>query len=644
MHYSPGNKILASVTGVMDKQRQNVIAKLYAGESIKLAYGMTENPERSAIRVERENGEQIGFIDSGTTSRLSSALAGKENLIRGRVKEIFIRDDQSSDYGVRIELFVSQGGNLGKSDNGAGINSVDSDFDTRNMAGSRKTDNNCCPAPHQRRSSPDRVLNPDEEWLPTADYPYPYPFEEFNPVQSQVYRFKDLTDNLIISASTSAGKTIAAELLIDSTLAKNKKVIYLSPLKALTEEKYTEWKKRYFDKNLIIMTGDYDLSPALHSRLNSGHIVVMTSEMLDSRTRKFHAEKNYWMNEVGLVVVDESHILATPRGDAVETSIMRFTSHIPDARIVFLSATIRNTRELATWLTVLNGKKTDIVKKDWRPVQLQMNYPEYTPVRNEKGKTDYHETENAKIMIALDLVFSKPNEKFLIFVHSKKTGVRILDYLEQSGINSAFHNADLSLAKRRDVECRFRDRENGIRVLVSTSTTAWGVNLPARNVVIVGVHRGLARVDGLDIIQMAGRAGRYGIDDEGHVNLIIPGGERPHWMGVFQSPRPVTSVLKDSEKLVFHILAEICAKTIRNRSDLFNWYHRSLAHLQGVIPLTREAAEYVIRDLVRMRMIKERNAEFMITSLGRISAVMYFYPQDIYAWLNNFIWLYRKPK
>jgi replicative superfamily II helicase len=163
-----------------------------------------------------------------------------------------------------------------------------------------------------------------------------------------------------------------------------------------------------------------------------------------------------------------------------------------------------------------------------------------------------------------------------------------------------------------------------------------GDNLPARNVVIVGVHRGLARVDELNIIQMAGRAGRYGIDDEGHVNLIIPEGERSHWTGVFQSPRPVISVLNDSEKLAFHILAEICTKTIRNRSDLYNWYHRSLAHLQGVIPLTRDGAEYVIRDLIRMHMIKEQNAEFTITSLGRISAVMYFYPQDICAWLKNF--------
>jgi replicative superfamily II helicase len=63
------------------------------------------------------------------------------------------------------------------------------------------------------------------------------------------------------------------------------------------------------------------------------------------------------MKEVGLVVVDESRILATSCGDAVETSMMRFTNHCHDARIVFLSATMSNTKNLAAWLTVLNEKK-----------------------------------------------------------------------------------------------------------------------------------------------------------------------------------------------------------------------------------------------------------------------------------------------
>ena len=104
------------------------------------------------------------------------------------------------------------------------------------------------------------------------------------------------------------------------------------------------------------------------------------------------------------------------------------------------------------------------------------------------------------------------------------------------GVSAKFHNADLGLSERLEIENSFNKKRGGLRVLVSTSTLAWGRNLPARNVVILGVHRGIAEVDELDIIQMAGRAGRYGIDDAGFVYLICPDGSAPHWK--FPEPKP----------------------------------------------------------------------------------------------------------
>jgi superfamily II helicase len=343
---------------------------------------------------------------------------------------------------------------------------------------------------------------------------------------------------MIIAANTSAGKTIAAELLIDATLKKGQRVIYLSPLKTLTEEKYTEWQIRYQKETIAIMTGDYILTTDKLNELLASRIIVMTSEMMDSRTRKFESEKNHWMKEVGLVVVDESHILTTSRGDAVETGIMRFTLHCPEARILFLSATMPNVKELGDWLTSL--------------------------------------------------------------------------------------------------ERSFKDRDNGIRVLVSTSTNAWGVNLPARNVVIVGVHRGFEKVDELNIIQMAGRAGRYNIDTEGHVYLIVPAGEADYWTGIFSNPRPVRSVLNDHQKLAFHVLAEIYRKAITTEADLFSWYERSLAFRQGRVPFSRIEAEAVFHDLKQRKMIRDKNGRLQITGLGLTSAVMYYSPYDIDAWYKNF--------
>jgi len=211
-----------------------------------------------------------------------------------------------------------------------------------------------------------------------------------------------------------------------------------------------------------------------------------------------------------------------------------------------------------------------------------------------------------------------------------------VNQLKKININSRFHNADLNRRKRGRIEKSFKDRDNGIRVLVSTSTMAWGVNLPARNVVIVGVHRGLNKVDELDIIQMAGRAGRYNIDDEGHVYLIVPAVEADFWENIFYNPRPVTSVLNNRQKLAFHVLAEIYRKVINTEADLFSWYERSLAFRQGKMPFSKIEAEAVLQDLKQRNMIHDINGRLQITGLGFTSAVMYYSPYDIYAWYKNF--------
>lgn len=474
------------------------------------------------------------------------------------------------------------------------------------------------------------------EQVPTAGYPYPYPFDYFNPVQSRVLHLKDRPTNVIVAANTSAGKTVAAELLIDTALAQGRRAIYLSPLKALTEEKYTEWQSRYSNEKITILTGDYELSPETAETLRHSTIVVMTSEMMDSRSRKFHAERNEWMQDVGIVVVDESHILSTSRGDAVETGIMRFTSLCPDARIVFLSATMSNADQLAQWLTALNGKQTDVVQSAYRPVPLQMHYYEYDPATGGDGKKTYRATETQKIQMAVDLVLSKPDEKFLVFVHAKTTGRKLAGVLQKAGISTAFHNADLRLGTRRKHEASFRDRDNGLRVLVSTSTMAWGVNLPARNVVIVGVHRGLAEVDELDIIQMSGRAGRYNIDTEGHVHLILPPGTSDRWRDIFENPRPVISVLANRDKLAFHVLAEIQNQAITTEAALIRWYGRSLTALQKTAAFTAEEARAVLMDLKKMKMIVEDAEGYSIAPLGRVSALLYFRPDDVFAWYKNF--------
>jgi len=161
-------------------------------------------------------------------------------------------------------------------------------------------------------------------------------------------------------------------------------------------------------------------------------------------------------------------------------------------------------------------------------------------------------------------------------------------------------------------------------------------NLPARNVVIVGVHRGINEVDELDIIQMCGRAGRPQYDNEGYVFLIIPEGTTNAWVYTFANPRPVTSVLNDHRILAFHVLAEIETKEVRSVADLMRWYARSLAFRQGLTPFTDVDAKALMEDLNHMEMIGYSGISPFITNLGKVSAWLYFDPYDVFAWFKNF--------
>lgn len=491
----------------------------------------------------------------------------------------------------------------------------------------------------RKSPKPENGLEKNKLYYPTLKYKaWNYPFKNFNPVQSQMMPYRKQDCNLVIGANTSAGKTICAELIMDHVLRRKTKnrVVYLSPLKALTQEKYEDWQKRFPDEEITILTGDYTLSEKMKKKLGKSNIIVMTSEMCDSRTRKFRSEKNYWLNEVGLIIVDESHILTTSRGHAVECGLMRFSKINQGARIVMLSATMPNVNQLGEWLTVLNKKKTEVIYSTWRPVELKKAFVEYKLSRYSNGREDYWATQETKRRIAVEIAMHKPKEKFLIFTHDKGTGRNIIKRLEEKGVKSFFHSADLDLKDRLEVEAKFQDRENGIRVLVSTSTLAWGRNLPARNVIIVGCHRGLSEVDELDIIQMAGRAGRYGIDDEGFVYLIIPEGTTARWQETFENPRPVLSVLNQKSILAFHILSEIATKSITSISKAAKWYERSLAGLQNVSPFGKEEIENLFEDLKEMEMIGFHGINPFITNLGKVSALLYYSPYDIFSWYKNF--------
>jgi len=466
---------------------------------------------------------------------------------------------------------------------------------------------------------------------------YPYPYDTFNKLQSRIFPYIKEDCNVVVAGNTSSGKTICAELLMFATLAKGRKVIYLSPLKALTQEKYEDWQKTFSGYKIVIMTGDYQMTAALQKRVAAADIILMTSEMLDSRTRMIEAEKNFWFYEVGLLVVDEVHILgqAGDRGHPMEVGIMRFTKVNPTCRVVFLSATMPNVNELGLWLAILNEKKTVSITSHWRPVELTKHYITYEEVRFGSGFMNYKATQSRKISAAVRVIASKKDQKFLVFCHDKNAGRLLMNtFSKLHKEDIRFHNADLNLNERQEIENAFI--HGTLRVLVSTPTLSWGRNVPARNVISVGVHRGLSEIDELDLIQMAGRAGRPQYDKEGDVYFLVPKQEESKWKTLIENPKDITSGLKRIDALAFHILGGVHVGDIYQANDAFVWYERSLAHLQNA-EFTKDDLEEVLNTLLEYKMLtRSEDNKLILTGLGKVSVFFYFSPFDVYHWFKNF--------
>jgi superfamily II RNA helicase len=207
-----------------------------------------------------------------------------------------------------------------------------------------------------------------------------YPFEKFNVIQSEVTEFVDFDNNVVVQAKTSTGKTIMGELFMWPVLASGKKVIYTSPLKALTREKSESWAKKFggVGYKIAMVTGDYKLTDRRIKELNEADIILCTSEMLDHRTRNADSEKSEWLMKAGLLIVDEVQLIGMKdRGDKLEAGLMRFSLINPRCGLIFLSGTMPNSGQIAGWVKGLNGKETILIRSGWRPVKLNMVYETY---------------------------------------------------------------------------------------------------------------------------------------------------------------------------------------------------------------------------------------------------------------------------
>jgi len=205
------------------------------------------------------------------------------------------------------------------------------------------------------------ALPPDYDYVPISEHKAPetpartWPFT-LDPFQQVSIASIERGESVLVSAHTSAGKTVVAEYAIAQSLKNNQRVIYTSPIKALSNQKYREFAAEFGDVGL--MTGDVTINP-------TATCLVMTTEILRSMLYR----GSEIMREVAWVVFDEIHYLRDPvRGVVWEETIIL----LPDkVRYVFLSATIPNAMQFAEWVTKTHNQPVHVVYTDFRPTPLQ---------------------------------------------------------------------------------------------------------------------------------------------------------------------------------------------------------------------------------------------------------------------------------
>jgi superfamily II RNA helicase len=405
-----------------------------------------------------------------------------------------------------------------------------------------------------------------------------------DPFQNHSFYHIDNDHNILVTAKTSSGKTTVAEYAICKNVLEGKRVVYTSPVKSLSNEKYRDFKDK-FPFSVGLLTGDNKIDP-------DAQCLVVTAEILENslynlknkidNPNKFISDD--FVKSIGCVIMDEVHYMNDPeRGKVWEKTLVLLP---PSVQIVMLTGTIGNPEQFAGWIGNIKQKIIAWIPTDRRIIPL-LTYIYYDDklctVIDENGNyinDGYHEAKarfarvkklrekQHKFGVDYDMIsqlvehmkekdllqciffsFSRANcEKFANMVklcqlttYEEQAEIRkIFDHhmhsyhhryenvsqyntikdIVQSGV--CYHHSGLIPILKEIIEILFR--KGLIKVLFATETFAVGVNMPARSVVFIDIKKPSKRSKRLlypsEFKQMAGRAGRRGMDIMGHVIML----------------------------------------------------------------------------------------------------------------------------
>ncbi|GAB6030549.1 activating signal cointegrator 1 complex subunit [Chamberlinius hualienensis] len=509
--------------------------------------------------------------------------------------------------------------------------------------------------------------------------------DSLNLIQSATFDVAYRSDeNMLVCAPTGSGKTFIALLTILHELRHYKsveefkktpyKIVYVAPMKALAGEIVANLGARLklLDLTVREFTGDMHLRP---HEIHDADILVTTPEKWDNVTRRNTGTESLF-RLVQLLIIDEVHLLNCDRGPVLEAIVARTFGLRKDnsrLRVVGLSATLPNYKEIAEFLHVNPNKGLFYFNWGFRPIPLRLTF-----IGSKNSRFERHWDIEDRICYNKLVEFVKKGEKVLIFVLSRSKAMSTATYIEKKAdeesdlvyfkqdktssnykigldilnesnikllkrlydIGVAYHHAGMLREDRIRVEELFR--KGFIKVLISTTTLAWGVNLPAHAVIIKGTRyyspsrSCQAEIDLLETQQMFGRAGRPQYDTLGEAILITNQINIPYYLSMMCWKVPIQSHFIES--LADHLNAEIVLKTVTKISEGVDWLKLTFLYVRmcnqpdyykvikgNVLEKCRKLIIMAIKNLITSGMVvyDETNETVQPTEIGEVASHTY---------------------
>ena len=420
----------------------------------------------------------------------------------------------------------------------------------------------------------------------------PFELDEF---QTRACEALERGAGVLVAAPTGSGKTVIAHYGVALAVARGQRAFYTTPIKALSNQKYHELKDQY---DVGLLTGDVSINP-------DAAVIVMTTEVL--RNMLYNAPDA--VDDVGLVVMDEVHYLSDrERGPVWEEVLI----HLPaEIQVVSLSATVSNAQEFGRWLSVVRGD-TEVIVSEKRPVPLwqhvmvagelydltdgdEINPSLLSAVHGARRRRVLRsgavaELDRNALLPAIYFVFSRAgcedafsqlaNSSLVLTSPAEEKRIRRIvrervGHLDPADLATlgyqswmrglargvAAHHAGMIPLFKETVEALFS--EGLIKVVFATETLALGINMPARSVVL----ERLDKWDGSqhspltpgEYAQLTGRAGRRGIDIEGHAVVLHSPAVRVEDVARLAGTRtyPLRSAFRPTYNMAVNLLARM---------------------------------------------------------------------------------------